>query len=357
MQERTVHPRVTRVHHRGEFLKPAEVVEPGLPEFLPPLPTNQPANRLTFARWLFSPDNPLIARVAVNRQWQAFFGRGIVRTLEDFGTQGEYPTHPELLDYLAIHFTRDGWSMKRLHKLIVMSATYQQSDELDPGSFRCDPDNKFLSRAPRVRVDAELVRDVILKAGGLLSFRIGGPSVFPDQPPGVTEHAYGPLIWHVSTGEDRFRRGLYTFNKRTAPYAFFGLFDAPSGEACLARRTYANTPLQALAILNDSWVLASARNLAESAIRASGHEPQAIAERIFRRCATREPTSAEIDWICRFQKKQQSNLKTLRHRAEDVIRSGDKDVKIRDDIDSNELASWMLTARALLNLDETITKP
>jgi hypothetical protein len=356
MQERVIEPRITHRHHRGEFLKPEEPVEPGVPEILPQLPKGVVPNRLAFARWLVDPKNPLVARVFVNRQWQAFFGRGIVRTLEDFGVQGEYPTHPKLLDYLALEFINRGWSMKRLHRLIVTSATYQQSDAVTPQHFERDPENKLLARAPRLRVEAELVRDIMLKTSGLLCERVGGPSVFPDQPAGITEVAYGPLQWKVSSGEDRFRRGIYTFNKRTAPYAMFGLFDAPSGEACVARRTYSNTPLQALAILNDSVTIAAARALAISAIRLDPHNKRAIADNILRRCVSRPSQTNEIEWLCDFQKTAASNLATGKRDA-NILPSGDSDVTLPAELDKTDVAAWVLTARAVLNLNETITRP
>src|SRR5207302_818772 len=171
---------------------------------------------LRFAEWLVDPRNPLVGRVTMNRQWAAFFGRGIVRTTEDFGYQGEPPSHPELLDWLAVEFVRQGWSLKKMHRLIVTSATYQQSSRVTPDLLEKDAQNKLLARGPRVRLEAELVRDVALKSGGLLAAKLGGPSVFPPQPPGVSsEGAYGPLTWNVSTGPDRYRRGLYTFSKRT----------------------------------------------------------------------------------------------------------------------------------------------
>jgi hypothetical protein len=255
-------PRPTYVHHRGEFLQREAQVKPGVPAILPGLPTSEPANRLTFARWLVSPQNPLTARVAVNRQWAALFGAGIVRTVQDFGYQGDPPTHPELLDWLAVAFASPvkpgvtptgprgqtltkasfseqaklgtapaansygmGWSLKKLHRLIVTSATYRQSSRITPELLAKDPENRLLTRGPRVRLEAELLRDATLTASGLLSPKIGGPSVFPPQPPGVSsEGAYGPLEWKVSEGEDRYRRGLYTFSKRTAPYAMFTTF-------------------------------------------------------------------------------------------------------------------------------------
>ena len=358
MRERSVEPRVTRRHHRGEFLKIEEAVEPGIPEFLPPLPPGVAANRLEFARWLVSADNPLVARVFVNRQWQAFFGRGIVRSLEDFGVQGEYPTHPQLLDYLALEFVRQGWSMKRLHKLIVMSATYQQSDTVTPELLDRDPENKLVGRAPRFRVEAELVRDVVLKSSGLISLKIGGPSVFPDQPAGITEVAYGPLAWKISTGEDRFRRGLYTFNKRTAPFAVFGLFDAPSGEACVARCTYSNTPLQALAILNDTVMMSATRQRwRHRRVKVDSQDQRTIAKRMFRSCVTRPAKDRELDWICDFQKRQQASLAKAEKDTAQLTGFEAKTDEPPKGVDKTALASWVATARALLNLDETLTRP
>ncbi len=186
----------------------------------------------------------------MNREWAAFFGRGLVRTVEDFGYQGERPSHPELLDWLAVALVENGWSIKAMHRLIVTSATYRQSSRVTPELLAKDRDNRLLARGPRVRLEAEVIRDSVLQASGLLSERIGGPSVFPPQPPGVTtEGTYGGLAWNVSQGADRYRRGLYTFTKRTAPYAMFATFDAPSGEVCVARRDVSNTPLQALTLL------------------------------------------------------------------------------------------------------------
>ena len=266
MSERPAeNPRATFVHKRGDFLRPTERVEAGLPSMFGPLSQRGPHDRLGFARWLVSPQNPLIGRVTMNRQWQTFFGRGLVQTTEDFGYQGSPPTHPDLLDWLAIEFLRQNWSMKAMHRLIATSATYRQSSEVTPQALAKDPENKLLSRAPRVRLEAELVRDTELKAAGLLTEKIGGPSVFPPQPASVTtEGTYGGLSWNVSTGPDRYRRGLYTFTKRTAPFAMLSTFDAPSGEACVARREVTNTPLQALTLLNDVHVC---RNRARAGAR------------------------------------------------------------------------------------------
>ncbi len=258
--------RQTQRHHRGEYLQPRESVQPGVFDILHDLPQEAEKNRMTLARWLVSPQNPLVARVTMNRDWAAFFGRGLVRTTDDFGVQGDPPTHPKLLDWLAVEFIERGWSRKQMQRLIVTSATYRQSSRMTPELLQRDPQNLLLTRGPRFRIAAELIRDIVLSISGQLSEKIGGPSVFPPQPPGITEGAYGPLKWTVSEGEDRYRRGLYTFNKRTAPYAMFSTFDAPSGELCVARRDRSNTPLQALMLLNDEVMIDAARALAEQAV-------------------------------------------------------------------------------------------
>jgi hypothetical protein len=320
-----------------------------VPSFLPPLPSGAPKSRLGFARWLVSLENPLTARVTVNRNWEAFFGRGIVRTTEDFGFQGELPSHPELLDWLAVEFMKQGWSLKKLDKLIVMSATYQQSSTVAPELAERDPLNILLARGPRVRLDAELVRDCALAEAGLLSEKIGGPSVFPYQPPGVTtEGAYGPLQWKVSDGGDRYRRGLYTFMKRTAPYAMSVTFDGPTGEACLARRDRSNTPLQALTVLNDEVFVQCARVMGEWAAHERGGTAKTMQE-LFRRCVSRAPTDEEKSKLCSFYSAQLERFKNGDLKAADLL----GDAKSSD---ANEEAAWTAVARVLLNLDETIMK-
>ena len=343
------HPRPTFRQHRGEFLQPKEEVTPGVPSFLPPLPADAAPNRLTLAKWLVSKENPLTARVTVNRQWEAFFGRGIVRTLEDFGFQGELPSHPELLDWLAVEFMRQGWSQKKMHKLIVMSATYQQSSAVTPELRERDPLNVLLARGPRFRLEAELVRDSALVASGLFSDKIGGPSVYPPQPPGVsTEGAYGALTWKASEGPDRHRRGLYTFAKRTTPYAMTATFDGPSGEACLARRDRSNTPLQALSLLNDTVFMECARALGQMAAKAGGDEAQR-AELIFRCCLTRPPSGEEREKLVQFYKTQLARFANGELKAADVLEA-------KEGEHLNEQAAWTAVARVLMNLDETITK-
>lgn len=335
------HPRPTFLHHRGEFLQTEAEVQPGVPAFLPSLPKDAPLNRLTFARWLFSEDNPLTARVTVNRQWQAFFGRGLVRTLDDFGYQGEAPSHPELLDYLALQFQRGQlpevngqkakpWDLKALHKLIVMSATYRQNARVSPELAIKDPQNILLARGPRFRMDAEIIRDSALKSSGLLAAKMGGPGVYPPQPEGVTEVAYGNMKWPVSSGEDRYRRSLYTFVKRTAPFAMFNTFDGPTGESCLARREVSNTPLQALILLNDTMFQEAAQALGRLAV-SSAKTTEERANFVFRRCITRPPDKEEMAKLIAFADKQKAR-------------------------GSDENAVWTAVSRAVLNLDEAVTK-
>ena len=333
MRERpAAHPRPTFLHHRGEYLSPKQEVPAAVPAFLPALPKDAPANRLTFARWLFAPENPLTARVAVNRQWQAFFGRGFVRSLEDFGYQSLPPTHPELLDWLAVEFVKSGWSMKKLHRLIVTCATYRQSSVVTPELAEKDRENLLLARGSRFRLDAEIVRDSALSAAGLLSAKMGGPGVYPPQPASVTsEGTYGRIEWKPSEGEDRYRRSLYTFIKRTAPFAMATTFDAPTGEACIVRRDVSNSPLQALTLLNDEMFMEAARALGTKAMAAATDDDGRITF-VLRRCVTRPPAADELATMKAFVAAQ---------RARKVA---DKDI-------------WTAVARAALNLDESIVHP
>ena len=234
-----------------------------MPAVLGSLPSDAPANRLALARWLVSKDNPLTARVAVNRIWEQYFGRGLVETSEDFGSQGERPAHPELLDWLAVEFMERDWSMKAMHRLIVSSTAYRQSSAIRPETLRIDPDNRLISRGARFRLAAESVRDVALAASGLLSRKIGGPSVFPPQPPGVWDLPYNDEKWEESKGEDRYRRGIYTFVRRSALHPAMMNFDATSREFCTVRRIRTNTPLQALTTLNDEGFFEMAQALAK----------------------------------------------------------------------------------------------
>ena len=293
MQERK-EPRATHIHVRGSFLNKGEAVTAGVPALFSSLPEAQPANRLGLARWLVSERNPLAARVTVNRIWEQFFGRGLVATSEDFGTQGEPPSHPELLDWLATELVAKQWDVKAMQRLIVTSATYRQSSWVTPELNQRDPYNRLLARGPRFRLEAEAIRDVALKASGLLSEKIGGPSVFPPQPEGIWTQHYSQEKWTPSKGEDRYRRGIYTFWRRTSAYPSFFTFDAPSREYCTARRPRTNTPLQALTTLNDPAFFEAAQHLALRIVKEGGPDPKARMVRGFRLCLARQPQPAEL---------------------------------------------------------------
>ena len=354
MRERpSNHQRPTHRYHRGEFLQPRDEVQPHTPLVLSDKNT-RPTNRLEFAKWLVSPSNPLTARVTVNRAWEAFFGRGLVRTSQDFGYQGDLPTHPELLDHLALDFMSQGWSMKKLHKQIVMSQVYRQSSEVRPESLAKDPDNRWLSRGPRVRLEAEVVRDQALAVSGLLSKKRGGPSVFPPQPANVTtEGTYGALAWTVSAGEDQFRRSIYTFSKRTSPFALTATFDAPSGEACIARREITNTPMQALSMLNDVTFMQAARELGKLTSNAQGNDREKLTN-LFRRMLVRPATPDELAALLEYLEQQSSRLRAGQLPAVKIATESATD-KLSDD-EAIQRASWTMVARIMMNLDESVTK-
>jgi hypothetical protein len=348
MRERPAdNPRPTFRHHRGEYTQPKEEVQPATPSFLPQLPSDAAANRLALAKWLVSPDNPLTARVVVNRHWQAFFGRGLVSTLEDFGYQSEPPSHPELLDWLAVTYARDlGWSTKRLHRLIVTSATYRQSSAATPEAIARDPANVLLARGPRVRLEAEVIRDSMLASASLLSAKMYGPGVRPPQPEGVTEVAYGSPGWPASSGEDRHRRSVYTFQKRTAPFAMTTTFDGPTGEACIARREVSNSALQALTLLNDPMFVEVAQALGATVMKAGPDDASRLRD-LARRLLAREFSTDEQQALADYLAIQRKRLA-----------AGELDAKALagDGPDAAERAAWMLVARAVMNLDETIVK-
>lgn len=287
LQERAT-PRKTQVLIKGDFTRPADEVTPGTPSVLHPLTSADPQlNRLHFARWLVEPGNPLTARVIVNRVWQQYFGRGLVATENDFGSQGSPPSHPELLDWLATEFLREGWSLKRLHRLIVLSHTYRQSSVETPALREADPNNVWLARQSRLRLDAEIVRDVALTAAGLLSRKQGGPPVYPPIPDGVMSQGQVKRVWAASQGADRYRRGVYTFFYRATPPPSLTVFDAPDGYSACTRRLRSNTPLQALTLMNDASFFEFAEALA-GLIEAEG------LELAFRRCVARVPSAAEL---------------------------------------------------------------
>ncbi len=355
-------PRPTAIHHRGEFLQPTERVAPGTPAVLHPLANAASKDRLAFARWLVSSDNPLTARVTVNRAWAALFGQGIVPTVDDFGFQGQPPSHPELLDWLAVTFQTGadvklngqdrhglGWSLKKLHKLIVMSATYRQSSRHAPRDevHHAERDGYNLARAPRFRLEAEIVRDATLRAAGILSANIGGPPVRPPQPDGITEAAYGKPQWQASTGADRYRRSVYTFIKRTAPFAMFNTFDAPSGEACVARRDVSNTALQSLTLLNDVMFVEAAQAMGRMIAARDGDDRQRAAY-AFRRVMTRPPTDDELTKLVEFVTTQRTRIASGELDAKTIAGEGPGDM--------NERAVWTTLARALFSLDEAVTR-
>ncbi len=347
-ERRPAESRTTHIHKRGEFLQPTEPVKPGVPAFLPGVPSDAPANRLGLARWLVMAENPLTSRVQANGMWHAFFGRGLVPTLDDFGTRSDPPSHPELLDWLATEFVRLGWSQKAMHRLIVTSATYRQSSKSTKDQVARDPQNVLLARGPRHRVDAEAVRDIALSVSGLLNPKIGGPSVYPPQPDGVTALAYGMAAWPTSSGSERYRRGLYTFIKRAAPFAAFATFDMPASEVTCTRRERSNTPLQALTMLNDPVYLEAAKALADRVLRESKGDTGDRIRHAYRLVLGREPRAEEAKLIAEF----------LDHQRERAIK-GEIRLDANKDRPSPDLAertAWFAVARALLNLDETITK-
>jgi hypothetical protein len=342
-------------------MSPGERQYATTPAFLPPLPESQLPNRLGLAHWLVDEENPLTARVTVNRLWEQVFGRGLVLTSEDFGSQGDAPTHPELLDWLATEFVREDWSVKKAVRSMVTSATYRQSSRTTPELTERDPDNRLLARGPRFRVEAEAVRDIALGVSGLLSAKVGGPSVFPDQPEGVWDNPYSSDKWTLSEGEDRYRRSLYTFVRRTAPYPMLATFDAPSREFCTVRRVRTNTPLQALTTLNDPAFFAAARALAGRALKESGPSPEERAGYVFRVATSRKPGNGDLAPLLRFYREQATRLAADRAAAATVagVEFDHCGLPIGDyggDALMAEKAAWTMVANVVLNLDETMTK-
>ena len=349
-------PRETHLHIKGDFTRPGKLVTPGVPAVLHPIQSgaadvrrltsneagvqslltsaamNRELNRLDFAYWLASTNNPLLARVAVNRVWQQYFGKGIVETENDFGTQGLPPSHPELLDWLAVEFMANGWSLKHLHQLIVTSATYRQSSKIRPELAQNDPTNKLLARQNRLRLDAELVRDVALSISGLLTDEIGGPSVHPPQPDGVMALGQVKREWKADRNEDRFRRGMYTFFYRATPHPALAVFDAPDSFSACSRRSRSNTPLQALTLLNDQGYFEFAQHLAQRIFRGPAASDADRLAHAFRLCLGRPPQPDELAAL----------EKLLTAEREHVV--------------GEPTEPWLNVARVLLNLDETITR-
>ncbi len=351
--------RPTRVLMRGDFLKPVRPVEPGVPAFLNPLPAGQPADRLAFARWLVNRQAPTTARSIVNRIWQADFGTGIVATSEDLGLQCDLPSHPELLDWMAVDLMERGWRLKDLHRSIVNSSTYRQSSRATPALLARDPFNRLLARGPRFRVDAEVVRDIALSASGLLEPEIGGPSAFPPAPAFLFQPptSYGPKVWHEAAGPTRYRRALYTFRYRSVPYPMLQSFDAPNGDFACVRRSRSNTPLQALTTLNEPIFLECARALAMRTLRDGGGSDRDRVQHAFRRCLSRKPADAELATLLDLLHRQVRHFE--KPGADPWALAADDPTKpphIPEGATPPQLAAWTAVARVLLNLDETITK-
>jgi hypothetical protein len=352
-------PRDTFMLGRGDYRNKTEKVTPGVPAILPPLPKGENVNRLTLAKWLVDPNHPLTSRVAVNRFWQMYFGYGIVKTAEDFGSQGDPPVHPELLDWLATEFIRTGWDVKAMQKLIVTSATYRQSSRVTPELHEKDPENRLLARGPRYRMTAETIRDNALAVSGLLDGEIGGRSVLPYQPPGLWEEmAFGDGFsmqeYVQSHGKDLYRRSMYTFWKRTVPPAAMATFDAPDREKCVARRAVTNTPLQALVTLNDPTYLEAARAMAERTMREGGQNPAGRVAFVFRLALARNPSAQETKVLRDLLSLQLANYRKDKQAASELLHVGES--KVDEKLDQSELAAWTMVASAILNLDETVTK-
>jgi hypothetical protein len=325
-------------------------VTPAVPAVLHNLEPGATPNRLAFARWLVSKDNPLTARVTVNRLWQMLFGRGIVNTPEDFGLRGEAPSHPELLDWMAVEFMRRGWDVKDMIRLMVTSATYRQSSGATPDAIARDPDNEWLARGARFRVDAEIVRDIALTSSGLLNPEIGGPSVKPPLPDGALALVYPGDPWTVVEGADRHRRGVYTYWKRTLPYPTAMVFDASARDTACVRRVESNTPLQALTLLNDSEMMAAAKAMAERVLEEAPADTIARIEHAFMLVMARAPDERELAWVSEFYDRQVARLRSGEASPEVIFTA-----EPQSDSPA-ELAAWMLVCRVILNTDEAITR-
>ena len=346
-------PRSTFILSRGAYDQPTEEVSAGTPSVLPPLPTDAAADRLTLARWLVSPQNPLTARVTVNRYWQMLFGAGLVKTTEDFGSQGDRPSHPGLLDWLAVEYVENGWDTKSLLKTIVMSATYQQSSAASPALNALDPENRLLARGPRFRLSAQIIRDQALAVSGLLTEKQGGPSVKPYQPEGLWKEIATINTYDQGHGEDLYRRSLYTFWKRTVAPPTMSIFDSTGREMCSVRTSRTNTPLQALALMNDVTFVEAARKLAERMLREGGDTPEDRIRLAFRLTTSREPTAAERNVLSNGLAEQLAYYREHPDDAKSLLSAGESP---RDEsLDPAEVAACTMIASLILNLDETMT--
>jgi hypothetical protein len=350
--------RMTYLLERGNWDQPAQAIEPHTPAAFHPFPEDAPRNRIGFARWLVDRQSPLAARVAVNRIWQAMFGTGLVETPEDFGTRAPLPAFRELLDWLAVDFMEHGWSHKRLIRTIVLSDTYRQSSAASPELLQRDPANVWLARGPRFRADAEVVRDIALSVSGLMTHRLGGPSVIPPVPQNVLDYNFVyPDYWKPAEGSDRYRRTVYGLRKRSMPDPVMASFDGPNGDIACARRTRSNSPLAALTALNEAVFVEAARALSLRVLREGGSDDSQRADYAFLLCTSRNPTGAERQAILEL-------LESRRRRIADgwldarAITTGDPGrlPELPPNTTPQDAAAWTLAARVLLNLDETISK-
>jgi hypothetical protein len=361
LAERTEDHRETHILKRGDFLQPDRTVEPGTPAFLHPLPPNEPRNRLTFAKWLVDRRSPTTARSIVNRLWQSYFGTGIVATAENFGMQCEPPSNQELLDWLAVEFMDSGWSLKKLNWLIATSSVYRQSSGVSAELLAKDPDNRLLARGPRFRVDAELVHDIALAAGGLLNPQVGGPSVYPPAPASLFQPpaSYAPKTWSVAEGPERYRRALYIFRFRSVPFPMLQAFDTPNGEMSCVRRSRSNTPLQALTTLNEPLFVESAQALALRTLKEGGSADRDRMAYAFRLCTARPPSAEETEVLMKLLAKEDQRIADGWLNALDLsgVAARNKGTAILPaGVTPRQLAAWFSISRVLLNLDETITK-
>ncbi len=349
-------PRQAFVLNRGQYDQRGDAVHPGVPASLPPLPAGIPADRLSLAKWLVDPGHPLTARVAVNRWWQHYFGTGIVETVEDFGSQGSWPSHPELLDWLATEFIQSSWNVKEMQRLMVTSATYRQASRVSPALLERDPKNRLLARGPRFRLPAETVRDNALAIGGLLRDKIGGPSVKPYQPDGLWQDVSVErrAVYKQDEGDSLYRRSMYTFWKRTCPPPGMMTFDAPDRETCTIRRARTNTPLQALVLMNDPTYLEASRKLAERVLKNRGDNDETRLTQLYRIVLCRDPQAAETATLLPLLNKTRERFKAAPEKAKQLLKIGDS---TRDEkLGAGELAAWTTLCSLVLNLDEAITK-
>lgn len=345
-------PRETFILLRGNFLAPGARVSPGVPEVLPPMPpAAKSPTRLDFANWLTSKQQPLTARVTVNRYWQRLFGKGIVETENDFGTQGTTPSNPELLDWLAAEFMNVNWDVKKLHRLIVTSAAYRQSSDFNPSNQKQDPRNLLLSRQNRYRIEAESIRDLFLASSGLLTRKIGGPSVYPPQPEGIYVLTQNKKSWPEEQGDNRFRRGMYTYFWRSRPYPMLPTFDAPNSNTTCTRRVRSNTPLQALTLANDQSLFELVQGFALRILQEGPDYDEGRLRQAFQICLSRTPADHELEVLSRYLSEQRAHFKKSPKAAEQFASN-----QLPEKITATEAASWTAVARVLMNLDEFITR-